>query len=82
MEYGEEDDDDIDSSEESLPHDAGATGVQKPFWALWATRCILDYICKYLLFGLGLVLAGYILFFPGWKGKPLAWFLEPNNLVE
>ncbi|KAL2959063.1 hypothetical protein AAZX31_18G246000 [Glycine max] len=34
MEYGEEDDDDIDSSEESLPHDAGATGVQKPFWAL------------------------------------------------
>ncbi|RZB98632.1 protein RIK isoform X3 [Glycine soja] len=35
MEYGEEDDDDIDdSSEESLPHDTRATGVQKPFWAL------------------------------------------------
>ncbi|XP_020219182.1 protein RIK isoform X1 [Cajanus cajan] len=34
MEYGEEDDDLDDSSEESLPHATQAVGVQKPFWAL------------------------------------------------
>ncbi|KAK7295451.1 hypothetical protein RJT34_18360 [Clitoria ternatea] len=35
MEYGEDDDDDLDySSEESLPHTTQAIGVQKPFWAL------------------------------------------------
>ncbi|KAL2329879.1 hypothetical protein Fmac_017460 [Flemingia macrophylla] len=34
MEYGEEDDDLDDSSEESLPHATQAIGVQKPFWAL------------------------------------------------
>ncbi|BAT83292.1 hypothetical protein VIGAN_04042000 [Vigna angularis var. angularis] len=35
MEYGEEDDDDVDDSkEESFPHGSQANGVQKPFWAL------------------------------------------------
>lgn len=34
MEYGEDDDDLDDSSEESLPHATRAIGVQKPFWAL------------------------------------------------
>ncbi|TKY65099.1 RIK protein [Spatholobus suberectus] len=34
MEYGEEDDDLDDFSEESLPHATRAIGVQKPFWAL------------------------------------------------
>ncbi|KAK8466220.1 hypothetical protein PHAVU_008G033600 [Phaseolus vulgaris] len=35
MEYGEEDDDDLDDSrEESYPHGSRAIGVQKPFWAL------------------------------------------------
>lgn len=49
MEYGEEDDDDVDDSkEESFPHGSQANGVQKPFWALWATKCKLDNkMCKY-----------------------------------
>ncbi|KAK7394414.1 hypothetical protein VNO78_14942 [Psophocarpus tetragonolobus] len=35
MEYGEEDDDDLDdSSEESLACATRTSGVQKPFWAL------------------------------------------------
>ena len=35
MEYGEEDDDDVDDSkEESFPHGSRANGGQKPFWAL------------------------------------------------
>lgn len=38
MEYGEDDDDLDDSSEESLPHATRAIGVQKPFWALWAIK--------------------------------------------
>ena len=34
MEYGDEDDDLDDSSEESLASTTCAVGVQKPFWAL------------------------------------------------
>lgn len=34
MEYGEDDDDVDDSSEEPLPRSTQANGVQKPFWAL------------------------------------------------
>ncbi|KAK7273326.1 hypothetical protein RIF29_14375 [Crotalaria pallida] len=34
MEYGEDDDDLDDSSEEALPRTTPAIGIQKPFWAL------------------------------------------------
>lgn len=35
MEYGEDDDDSEETSEESLGGNSGAVSTRKPFWALW-----------------------------------------------